>query len=289
MNHVFRNISVKPLTRAIGAEISKIDLTDLDNESGAEIRQALLDHQVLFFDHQDLSIDQLRAFTRLFGSPSILPYVQAMKDHPDIIAVLKEADETNVGVFGGNWHSDFSFLPEPPMGSVLYAREVPPVGGDTVWANMCDAYDALDEQTQSSLEGLIAIHAGVPYGSASSPSPEKRSGDSMVMTRGDPDADRETEHPLVCVHPETGRRTLFIDPTYTTRIGGRSVQESKPLLNRLYAHCVRPEFTCRYRWKAGDVAVWDNRCTIHYAVNDYDGFRRLMYRTAIAGTSPSAG
>lgn len=282
----YRNISVTPLTRAIGAEIDSVDLADLSDESFYEIKRALLDHQVLFFHNQDLSINQQRAFTRLFGPPSILPYVQAMEDYPDVIAVLKEADEVNVGVFGGNWHTDFSFLPEPPLGSVLYAKEVPPYGGDTIWANMCAAYDALDEETKSSIDDLIAVHAGVPYGSADSPSHEVRSGRSMVMTRCDPDADRETEHPLVCIHPDTGRRMLFVNPTYTTRVAGMTAGESRGLLDRLYAHCIRPEFTCRYRWRRGDVAVWDNRCTIHYAINDYDGFRRLMYRTAIAGTRP---
>ena len=281
-------IIVEPLTRAIGAECHNVDLNRIDAPTFSEIHRAFLSHQVLFFHHQQLTIEQQRVFTQRFGPLMILPYVEPMDGYPDVIAVLKEANETNVGVFGGNWHSDFSFLEQPPKGSVLYAKEIPPFGGDTVWVNMCAAYDALADAMKGMVDKLIGIHAGVPYGSANEPPREKRSSDSMRMTRGDPQADAEIEHPAVCIHPQTNRRMLFINPTYTTRFAGMTAEQSKPLLDELYAHCTRPEFTCRFRWRVGTVALWDNRCTMHYAVNDYDGYRRLMYRTAIAGEKPVA-
>lgn len=243
---------------------------------------------MLFFRNQSLSVDQQRKLTGVFGPLMVLPYVKPMPGYPDVIAVLKQADEKNVGVFGGDWHSDFSFLEKPPMGSVLYAKEVPPIGGDTIWVNMCAAYDALGLEQKRQLEGMSGIHAGVPYGRASEPPRDKRASDSMAMTRGDPAADKEVEHPVVCTHPETGRRMLFVNPTYTTRFAGMTAERSKPILDELYAHCVRPEFTCRFRWSVHSLALWDNRCTMHYAVNDYVGYRRLMYRTAIAGARPVA-
>ena len=265
-----------------------VDLNTMDDQTFNEIQHGFLSHQVLFFYDQQLTIEQQRLFTERFGPLCVLPYVEPMQGYPDVIAVLKEANENNVGVFGGNWHSDFSFLKQPPLGSVLYAKEVPPTGGDTVWVNMCAAYDALTEDVKDRVDGLIGIHAGVPYGRANEPPREKRSSDSMRMTRGDPQADTEIEHPVVCVHPQTTRRMLFVNPTYTTRFANMTVEQSKPLLDQLYAHCIRPEFTCRFRWRVGAVAIWDNRCTMHYAVNDYDGYRRLMYRTAIAGQRPIA-
>ena len=274
------------MTRCIGAEIEGVDIPRADDRILGEIKTALYEHQVLFFHDQPLTVDQQRKFTECFGQLMVLPYVQPMAGYPDVIAVLKNADDNNVGVFGGNWHSDFSFLEKPPMGSILYAKEVPPIGGDTVWVNMCAAYDALTVDRKCQLEAMTGMHAGVPYGRANPPSRQERSSDSTKMTRGDPEADKEIEHPLVCVHPETGRRMLFINPTYTTRFKGMTVKQSKPLLDELYAHCVRPEFSCRVRWCCNTVALWDNRCTIHYAVNDYDGYRRLMYRTTIAGERP---
>lgn len=280
------NITVKPLTPCIGAEIEGVDLAAMTKYTLMKTKYALHEHQVLLFRDQPLTIDQQRAFTARFGPLMVLPYVEPMAEYPDVIAVLKEADEKNVGVFGGNWHSDFSFLEAPPMGSVLSAKEVPPHGGDTVWVNMCAAYDALPAGEKARLEKLTGMHAGVPYGRANEPPLDKRSGDSMKMTRGDPGADREVAHPVVCVHPDTGLPMLFINPTYTTRIAGMTGKQSQCLLNDLYSHCIRPEFSCRVQWRAHTVALWDNRCTMHYAVNDYDGYRRLMYRTTIAGERP---
>jgi taurine dioxygenase len=208
-----------------------------------------------------------------------------MDEYPDIIAVLKEADERNISTFGNAWHSDFSFLEEPPLGSVLYAREVPAYGGDTLFANMYSAYEALSEGMRWMLDGLSAMHAGRPYGVGGVPA-DLGVSRSIGIERNRPEADREIAHPVVRVHPATGRKALFVNSIYTTRFEGMTEAESRPLLKYLYDHAIRPEFTCRLRWHTKDLAVWDNRCTLHYAVNDYDGARRLMHRTTIKGERP---
>ena len=216
-----------------------------------------------------------------------MPYVEPIEDDPEVIAVLKEAHEHKVGVFGGDWHSDMSFLDNPPAGSVLNAIEVPQFGGDTVWASQTAAYDALPGDLRETVEGRDAIHVGKPYGVKYAPPMETRAGGSVRMTRGDPDADRETRHPCVITSPVGGRKALFLNQIYTTRLDGMSDEESAPVLDALYKHCVRPDFCCRLRWTPGTIAVWDNRATLHYAVNDYDGVRRLLYRTTFAGPPPA--
>jgi taurine dioxygenase len=201
--------------------------------------------------------------------------------------VLKEADERKISTFGNAWHSDFSFLEEPPLGSILYAREVPSHGGDTLFANMYEAYEALSEGMKRMLLGLRAMHSGKPYGQGGLPKDLKTSR-SIGIERNNPEADRETAHPVVRLHPESGRKALFVNAIYTTRFEDMSEAESRPLLDFLFEHVQRPEFACRFRWAEGSLAVWDNRCTLHYAVNDYDGSRRLMHRTTVAGERPMA-
>ncbi len=267
-----------------GAEISGVDLARLDDAAFAEIRRAFLDHLVLFFRDQRISPEQHVALTRRFGPVLRVPYVAHLAEHPDIIAVLKEAEERQISTFGNAWHSDFSFLEEPPAGSLLYALEVPPRGGDTLWANLYTAYETLSEGMRRMLDGLKAIHTGTPYGTGGGVGIQGSR--SIKITRGDPAADRETAHPVVRRHPQSGRRALFVNAIYTARFEGMTEAESRPLLAFLFEHCTRPEFTCRFRWSPGALAVWDNRCTMHYAVNDYDGYRRLLHRTTFAGERP---
>jgi alpha-ketoglutarate-dependent taurine dioxygenase len=270
---------------ALGAEVEGIDVRECRAADFAELRAALDRHLVLFFRGQRLDREQHKAFTRGFGPLCRVPFVAPMADDPDVIAVLKEADETGIANFGGDWHSDFSCLEAPPMGSVLYALEVPPVGGDTLWANMCLAYERLPTATRDRLDGLTAVHTGRPYGTKAAlkvPNPAR----SIRIARDDPAADLMTPHPLVRVHPATGRRALFVNPIYTSHIEGLPAAESKSLLASLYRHASRPEFTWRHRWRPGDLVVWDNRVTLHYACNDYDGQRRLLHRTTIAGEPP---
>jgi taurine dioxygenase len=202
-----------------------------------------------------------------------------------VIAVLKEADERKISTFGGTWHSDFSFLPEPPSLTLLHAVELPEVGGDTVWASQYAAYDTLSAAMQRLLDPLRAVQTGWPHGTRG-PGPNAAVSRSVVMTRNDPSADVEVAHPIVRVHPVTGRKALFVNPVYTQRIEGMTDAESTPLLQFLFDHAVRAELCVRHRWRPGDLAIWDNRCLLHLAVNDYDGSRRLLHRTTVAGEAP---
>jgi len=284
----YQSITVQPVAGSLGAEVSGVDLAaPLSNAAAAEIRRAFTENLVLFFRNQRLTPEQHLAFSGLFGRLCRMPYIKHMEDYPDIIAVLKEADERKISTFGNAWHSDFSFLEEPPLGSILYAREVPSHGGDTLFANMYEAYEALSAGMKRMLLGLKAMHSGKPYGQGGLPKDLKTSR-SIGIERNNPEADRETAHPVVRLHPESGRKALFVNAIYTTRFEDMSVAESRPLLDFLFEHVQRPEFACRFRWAEGSLAVWDNRCTLHYAVNDYDGSRRLMHRTTVAGESPMA-
>ncbi len=272
----------KPLTGAIGAEIEGVDLTaPITGNLVAALRAALDKHLVIFFRDQHLTIAQQKALTEAFGPLMTLPYVTPTSDDPQVIAVLKEADEGG-GVFGGDWHSDFSFLPKPPAGSVLSAHEIPEYGGDTMWANQIAAWEALPEALKGLLEGRDAIHVGKPYGVRWAPPKDTRSGASIKMTRGDPKADEERRHPAMRTCPRTDCKSLYINPIYVTRLDGLSEDESRPIIDQLQRHATRPEFCCRFRWSVGAVAVWDNFKTQHYAVNDYAGHRRLMYRTTFS-------
>ncbi|MFI5016232.1 MAG: TauD/TfdA dioxygenase family protein [Hyphomicrobiales bacterium] len=282
----YQSIELRPAAGSLGAEVRGVDLTrPLPSATADELRRAFVEHLVLFFRDQDLTPDQHLDFSRLFGPLSRVPYVKHMDEYPDIIAVLKEADERNISAFGNAWHSDFSFLEAPPMGSVLYAREVPSHGGDTLWANMYEAYEALSDGMKRMLDPLRTMHSGRPYGVARPPR-DVRTSRSIAIERDNREADREVAQPVVVVHPSSRRKALFVNAIYTVRFEHMTEAESRPLLDFLFQHCIRPEFTCRFRWERGSLAIWDNRCTLHYAVNDYDGQRRLMHRTTIAGEPP---
>lgn len=278
---------IERLTGFMGAEISGVDLKQpISADLAAALRDALGAHQMIVVRDQHFSIEDQKRLTRVFGPLMRLPYVQPLPNDPDVIAVLKEATEVNVGVFGGDWHSDFSFLPNPPAGSVLNAVEVPDVGGDTVWASQVAAYESLPSDLKTIVDGRNAVHLGAPYGVKHAPPEEERSGASIKMTRGDPQADTETLHPAVITDPRTGRKALFVNPIYTTRLDGMTVEESAPILAALFKHASKPDFSCRLKWRTGDVAVWDNRMSLHYATNDYDGTRRLLYRTTFERDPP---
>lgn len=282
----YKTIAVEPFEGGFGAEVTGVDLArPLGPRAFAEIKWAYDTHALLFFRGQRLTPEQQIAFSKRFGPLLRVPYVEPLPDHPDIIAVLKEAGERDISTFGGTWHSDFSFLERPPSASLLYALEVPAEGGDTLWADMCRAYETLPGDTKARIEPLRAIHDGAPYGT-NGPPPGLKLSASIKITRGDPSADAETAHPLVRRLPETGRKALFANPVYTARIEGMSADESRSLLEELQAHATRPEFACRFRWRPGSLAVWDNRRTQHMAVNDYDGERRLLHRTTVTGERP---
>ncbi|MEM7216009.1 MAG: TauD/TfdA family dioxygenase [Pseudomonadota bacterium] len=281
-------MKLKKLTGLMGAEITGFDAkVDISDEDAKLLRNALSVHQMIVLRQQFLTIEEQKALTIKFGPLMRLPYVKPTKNDPEVIAVLKEAHETNTGVFGGEWHSDFSFLENPPAGSVLNAVEVPEVGGDTVWASQVSAYASLPADLKEIVENRKAVHIGKPYGVKHAPKKEAQANASIEMTRGDPAADREILHPAVITEPETGRQALFLNPIYTTRFEDMSEEESRPILDAIYKHCTRPDFSCRLKWQAGDVAIWDNRMSLHYATNDYDGVRRLLYRTTFSAAPPA--
>jgi taurine dioxygenase len=279
-------LSIQPVTPELGAEIRGVDLKTADRETIAEIERAFAQYSVLFIRDQSLTLDDQLKVTSRFGPVLRVPYVQGIASHPDVIAVLKEAEEKKISTFGGTWHTDFSFLSEPPSYTILYAVELPPVGGDTIWASQYLAYEALSSGMRSLLDPLRAIHTGWPHGTMG-PNPDVPVSRSIKMARNDPSADREVLHPVVRVHPVTRRKALFVNPVYTQRFEGMTAAESKPLLDYLHQHSIRSEFTCRLRWQRGTLTMWDNRCLMHLAVNDYDGHRRLLHRTTVAGEAPA--
>ena len=276
---------IQPLAPACGAEVFGIDLANPGTDELAQVHSALAQHAVLFFRDQRLTPLQQLEVTRLFGPVLRVPYIRHMEEHPDIIAVLKEADERQISTFGGTWHSDFSFLEQPPSYTLLYALELPALGGDTLWASQYAAYEALSPAMQKLLDPLHAVQTAWPHGTKG-PAASTAVSRSIGMVRNEPSADQEVLHPVVRVHPVTGRRALFVNPVYSQRFDGMTEEESRPLLQFLFQHASRAEFTCRLRWAPGTLAIWDNRCLLHLAINDYDGSRRLLHRTTVAGERP---
>ena len=271
---------IKPLTGYIGAEITGVDLKTPGESLKSDLRKWLDTHKVIVFRGQNLNIDQQLVITDLLGSPMQLPYIEPTPDNPDVIAVKKSAAEVGGGVFGGDWHSDFSFLSAPPAGSILNAVTIPETGGDTLWSNQVSVLNALPSSLRERMENSTAIHVGKPYGVRYAPAKsEQMSDQSIKISRNDPAADKETRHPAVYENPRTGEKGLWVNPTYTVGFEDCSAEESKSILSELYRYVTRPEFCCRLSWCAGDLVIWDNFTTLHYAVNDYDGYDRLLYRT----------
>ena len=274
-------ISVIPIAGSIGAEISGVDLSrgDLADDVIAQIRRAWLQHLVVFFRDQQLDSDQFLGFARRIGQPVEYPFVRGFDDHPEIIAVTKLAHETVN--FGGIWHSDTTYLDQPPMGTMLLAREVPVAGGDTLFANQYAAYEALSPALRAMLDPLRAV-------SSSALADVSKTREDRRRDSGDADVNRvyEASHPVVRTHLETGRKALYINVAHTARFEGMTDEESRPLLQFLVQHQVKPEFTCRFRWEVGSLALWDNRCAQHNPVNDYHGHKRVMHRITLKGDIP---
>ncbi|NKB55532.1 MAG: taurine dioxygenase [Alphaproteobacteria bacterium] len=265
------------LSGSIGAEIKGVDLTRLDDAGFTDIHRALLDHGVICFRDQNLTPDQQLAFAARWGDIHLHPYLDGLPNRPEIIEIVKEAGERNR--FGDHWHTDQIFTSSPAMATMLYAKEVPPVGGDTMFASLSHAYGALSDGMK---ELACRLRTYNLY--------DKQAPRSRRMSAKIPDQDKPAEpavHPLVRVHPETGRRGLYINEMQTTRrFDGMTVDESRPLIEYLLRHATRPEFTCRIRWQVGTLAIWDNRCLMHQALDDYPDYRRVMHRITIKGDPP---
>jgi taurine dioxygenase len=263
-------IEIEPLGSAAGARIHGVDLSQpMSGNVFGQVRQALLDHLVIFFPDQQLTPDQHKAFGRLFGTLNIHPHVKPLEGHPEVLNIVKEpTDKRN---FGGGWHSDMTFQQEPALGSILYAREIPASGGDTMWANMYMAYESLSDGMKKLLDGLVAVHTNAR---------------TAMVTMAAEQASGRAEHPVVRTHPETGRKLLFVNEAFTTKFKGMTRAESQPLLDFLTRHATSAPFVYRHRWEKDEVGFWDNRCTQHYALNDYHGQRRVMHRVTVDGDRP---
>ena len=274
-------MKIKQIAGALGAEIAGVDLASgVPGQLAAEIRQVFLQHQVIFLRNQNLTPQQFLSFANAMGEPVEYPFVKGLEGFPHIIEVKKLAHE-KVN-FGGIWHSDTTYLDMPPMGSMLLSREVPPYGGDTLFASQYAAYEALSSTMQDLLNGLTGI-------SSSAKADVSKTREDRIKTDGKDAGPQEyrAEHPVVRTHPETGRKVLYVNVAHTAGIKGMTDEESAPLLNFLFAHQVKPEFTCRFVWESNTIAFWDNRCVQHNPVNDYHGFRRVMQRITLRGDRPT--
>jgi taurine dioxygenase len=274
-------LEIQPIAGALGAELYGVDLgSELADATIAEIRQALLDHCVIFFRDQEFDAAQHKALARRFGTIFIHPNYYGLQVDPEILEIRREPGDTKV--VGEDWHTDTTMMTEPPMGAILYALEVPPYGGDTLFANQYRAYETLSDGMKRMLSGLRAVHSDRMVAG-----PAVNHAGRTTKARADADWHETVNvHPVVRTHPETKRKLLYVNYSYTVGFEGMTEEESRPLLNYLMEHGNRPEFTCRFRWTRGAVAFWDNRCVKHLAINDAQPFRRVMRRVQIAGDKP---
>jgi len=274
---------IEPLAGALGAEVRGIDLRSIGNREFEDVRRAFLEYSVLVVRDQKLEPDDLMRFGARFGEPCFYPFVSGIDGYPYIFEVVKE--ETETVNFGGNWHSDTTYLEQPPLATLLYALETPSHGGDTLFTNTYAAYEALSEGMRAMLDNLVGVNSASLKVTGGRRKMHSTIGGMKVHDTEKAD-DYEAEHPVVRTHPDTGRKALYLSRSHTIRFRDMTEQESRPLIDFLQAHQTRPEFTCRVRWTPGTLTVWDNRCTQHCAVNDYHGQRRRMRRLTVGAEIP---
>jgi alpha-ketoglutarate-dependent taurine dioxygenase len=297
-NHAaaYKSIQAKPLAAAIGAEISGLEVAKATDDQCEEIRHALFRHKMIFFRGQKLTHGDHEVFSQRFGRFAEDAYTQGLPGHQDVHPLIKEAEDQSKMVFGEGWHTDSPFLPEPPAITILRSVQVPPFGGDTTWANAALAYTMLSDGYREMIGGLRVhfslrdVLAAAQEAVEVSDSPIGR----LAATRG---ADSLSEnlrrkikgnvHPMVRTHPVTGEKALYVDPSYAIGIEGMLPEESAPILRFLSEHLTQPAFTCRLRWEPDMLVLWDNRLCVHQAYNDYQGYRRELYRTTVAGEKPA--
>jgi taurine dioxygenase len=274
---------IEPLAGALGADVRGVDLKDLGDEGWRQIKQAFLQYAVLAIRDQQLEPADLMRVGARFGEPCYYPFVTGLDGYPFIFEVVKEENETVN--FGGNWHSDTTYLAQPPLATLLYAVETPKHGGDTLFANTAAAYDGLSEGMRAMMGKLVGVNSASLKVTGGRRKMHSTIGGMKVHDTENADA-YEAEHPVVRTHPDTGRKALYVSRSHTIRFRDMSEEESRPLIDFLQAHQTRPEFTCRVRWSPGTLTVWDNRCTQHSAVNDYQGQRRRMRRLTVGAQTP---
>lgn len=275
-------MKIKTLS-GVGAEITGVDLRHLTDDEFDAIRAAYADQGVVFFRDQDLSEDDHIAFAQRWGDINVNRFFAAHPDYPEIALVAKEPDQKDN--IGGGWHTDHSYDAEPAMGSVLVARVLPDSGGDTRFASMYSAYETLDDETKAEIDGLRAVHSAKHiFGKGDSTYYNTTdAGGGRIGNAGAADALTDVTHPIVITHPLSGKKALYVNPAFTVGIEGMESEAAGGLLSRLYAHAMNPDHACRFQWRPGSVAFWDNRSTWHWAMNDYQGQRRIMHRITIEG------
>jgi taurine dioxygenase len=289
------HIEARPLAAAMGAEICGVDAANMSDEQFQEVRAALFRHKMIYLRQQNLSHGDQERFSLRFGPFAEDAYTQGVPGHRNVHPLIKEAADASRMVFGSGWHTDSPFLPEPPSITMLYSVEVPPLGGDTTWANAALAYEMLSDTYRRMIGGLKvrfsmrdvlksaqeAVEVSdSPIGRlAATRDSERLSDDLLRKVKG-------SAHPLVRSHPVTGTKALYVDPSYGIGIEGMRPEESAPILHYLTEHLTQPAFTCRLRWEARMLVIWDNRLCVHQAYNDYQGYRREMYRTTVRGDAP---
>ena len=297
-NHAasYRSIQATPLAAALGAEISAVDVAKLSDAQFTEIRHALFRHKMIFFRGQKLTHAEHEAFSGRFGAFAEDAYTQGVPGHRNVHPLIKEADDPSKMVFGEGWHTDSPFLPSPPAITILRSIQVPPFGGDTTWANTALAYAMLSEVYRDMIQGLrVRFSLRDVLKSAQdavevSDSPIGRLAATRTLESLPEDLRRKiagNAHPLVRTHPVTGEKALYVDAAYAVGIEGMLPEESAPILRYLAEHITQPAFTCRLRWEPDMLVLWDNRLCVHQAYNDYQGYRRELYRTTVAGEKPA--
>jgi taurine dioxygenase len=290
-----RHIEVLPLAAAMGAEIRGVDLARITDDQFAEVEQALFRHKMVYFRGQELTHADHEAFSRRLGPFAEDAYTSGITGHPNVHPLIKEADDQSKHVFGEGWHTDSPFLPEPPSITLLYSRQIPPWGGDTIWANAALAYASLSDGYRKLVDGLRVhfsirdVLRSVQENAEVRDSPTGRLAQTRGAAQYSEDLQRKIRgnfHPLVRVHARSGEKSLYVDGSYAVGIEGLTDEESRPILDYLVTFIVQHAFTCRLRWEVGTLAMWDNRLCLHQAFNDYQGYRREMYRTTVAGEKP---
>ena len=281
----YQSMDVRPISGALGAEIHGADLSGRDDSPlWLELRRAFLEYHVISIRDQDLSLDDLMRVGGKFGEPCYYPFAKGMEGYPYITPVIKEPNDSHV--FGEGWHTDTMYLEQPPRATLLYALETPSTGGDTLYVNTAAAYDALSARMKKMLEDVVGVCNGGMKTRHAGGRAARFSQVSVASQNVDSADAYEAKHPIVRTHPETGRKSLYVSALHTIRFDGFTEEESKPLVEWLTNHCTRPEFSCRVRWKPGQLTIWDNRTTLHSAVNDYHGVRREMRRLTVGPERP---
>jgi taurine dioxygenase len=282
----YQTMEVHPIAGALGAEIYGADLKDRDDSPlWPELRQVFLEYKVIAIRGQDLSLEDMMRVGGKFGEPCYYPFAKGMEGYPFITEVIKEKDEKEN--FGADWHTDTMYLDKPPRATMLYAVETPPKGGDTLYVNTTAAYEALSEGMKKMIGGLIGVNSGGLKHKRGGPRAVHHSRIGAMAVQNADKADAyESRHPIVRTHPETDRKSLYVSSLHTLRFDGMTEEESRPIIDWLNDHCIAPEFSCRVRWEPGQLTIWDNRTTLHNAINDYHGYRRQMRRLTVGPEVP---